>query len=117
MPSEFWLLPLLLLVVWYWLDSMRAREQVLQLARQACKEQNVQLLDQTVAQIRLRTGRDSYGRVVLRRRYRFEFSQDGEDRSNGEIELLGRKISLIHLDMGPFAVLETGQGTEENPGQ
>ena len=39
----------LLLIGWYWLDSLRARELALGICRAACEERELQFLDQTVA--------------------------------------------------------------------
>ncbi|MEW6646215.1 MAG: DUF3301 domain-containing protein [Pseudomonadota bacterium] len=109
--QEFWLLPALLAVVWFWLDSMRAREAALRVVRRACARHEVQLLDETVALVRLRLGRDPSGRVGWRRRFRFEFSNEGDNRSSGEVELLGRQVTALHMEMGPFVLHE--MDTEE----
>jgi hypothetical protein len=111
--SEFWLLPALLAVVWFWVDSMRAREAALLVVRRACVRHDVQLLDETVALVKLRLGRDPYGRVGWRRRFRFEFSNEGDNRSSGEVELLGRQVTALHLEMGPFVLHEMDAGEEQ----
>lgn len=102
--KEFWLLPALLGVVWFWVDALRAREAAMAAVRRACTRHDVQLLDETVALIRLRLGRDTSGRVGWRRRYRFEFSNEGDNRSSGELELLGRRVTALHMEMGPFVL-------------
>lgn len=102
--QEFWLLPALLAVVWFWVDSMRAREAAMLAVRRACTRHDVQLLDETVALVRLRLGRDGSGHVGWRRRFRFEFSNEGDNRSSGEVELLGRQVTAMHLEMGPFVL-------------
>jgi Protein of unknown function (DUF3301). len=111
--SEFWLLPALLAIVWFWVDSMRAREAALLVVRRACARHDVQLLDETVALVKLRLGRDPYGRVGWRRRFRFEFSNEGDNRSSGEVELLGRQVTALHLEMGPFVLHEMDAGEEQ----
>lgn len=110
--QEFWLLPALLAVVWFWVDSMRAREAAMLVVRRACTRHDVQLLDETVALIKLRLGRDPYGHLGWRRRFRFEFSNEGDNRSSGEVELLGRQVTTLHLEMGPF-VLHENEASEE----
>ena len=35
--------------VWFWIDSLRARERAVQLCHASCRARGVQLLDQTVA--------------------------------------------------------------------
>lgn len=104
--DDLWLLPALLALVWFWVDSMRAREAALRVVRRACERHEVQLLDETVALVRLRLGRDPSGRVGWRRRFRFEFSQVGDNRSHGEVELLGRRVTALHMEMGPFVLHE-----------
>lgn len=104
--QEFWLLPALLAVVWFWLDSMRAREAAMLAVRRACTRNDVQLLDETVALVRLRLGRNVAGHVGWRRRFRFEFSNEGDNRSSGEVELLGRQVTALHMAMGPFVLHE-----------
>ncbi len=96
---EFWLLPALLALIWFWLDSMRAREAAIAVVRRACTRNDVQLLDETVVLVKLRLGRDASGRVGWRRRFRFEFSNEGDNRSSGEVELLGRRVTALHLEM------------------
>lgn len=110
--QEFWLLPALLAVVWFWLDAMRARETAMAVVRRACSQHGVQLLDETVALVRLRLGRDASGHVGWRRRFRFEFSDEGDNRRCGEVELLGRQVTMLYLEMGPFVLHEvTGEET------
>jgi hypothetical protein len=98
--DEFWLLPALLALIWFWLDSMRAREAAIVVVRRACTRNDVQLLDETVVLVKLRPGRDASGRVGWRRRFQFEFSNEGDNRSHGEVELLGRRVTALHLEMG-----------------
>ncbi len=104
--NEILFLLVLLAVIWFWLDSMRARELALQAARRACKQQEMQLLDETVALIKLRLGRDDSGHVVWRRQFRFEFTHEGANRSQGEVGFLGRQITSLYMDMGSFALHE-----------
>jgi hypothetical protein len=111
--QEFWLLPALLAVVWFWLDSMRAREAAMAVVRRACMRNEVQLLDETVVLMKLRLGRDTAGRVGWRRRFRFEFSNGGDNRSSGEVELLGRQVTALHLEMGPFVLHEMEADEEQ----
>jgi hypothetical protein len=68
----------LLLIGWYWLDSLRARELALGICRAACEERELQFLGQTVALRRLRVRWTTEG-LRLRRTYRFEFSEEGSD--------------------------------------
>lgn len=88
---------LLLLLGWFWLDSLRAREIAFGICRAACERSDLQLLDQTVAlrRIRLAWGREG---MRLRRVYRFEFSEEGVGRRSGYLVLRG--IALEDLSFG-----------------
>lgn len=87
------------LVATYWMSGMRAREVALRAARNACARENVQLLDETVALSRLRLARDGRGRACWRRRYDFEFSDDGGTRRHGEVELVGARPVALQLQL------------------
>ncbi len=63
-----------------------------------CKEQNLQLLDQTMVLRGVWPARDDEGSLRLRRRYGFEFTSTGEARSQGTVELFGFKLQNLHLD-------------------
>ncbi len=84
----------LLLIGWYWLDSLRARELALGICRAACEERELQFLDQTVAQRRLRVRWTTNG-LRLRRTYRFEFSEEGSGRQDGYLTLVGQYLEEI----------------------
>ena len=55
------------------------------------------LLDDTVALASLRPGRDDEGRLRLRRVYRFEYSDTGNNRRDGQVTLLGSELVTLHL--------------------
>jgi len=99
------LLFLLLLAAlgWFWFDSMRALEVARNFGRHACNEANLQFLDDTVANISMALVRDSSGRRVLRRTYRFEFSETGNSRLEGRLILLGDRIESVILE--PYQIL------------
>lgn len=67
--NSLWAIFILLLIGWYWLDSLRARELALGICRAACEQRALQLLDQTVALRRLRLRWTADG-IRLRRTYR-----------------------------------------------
>lgn len=85
------------LVVWFWQDSLRAREQVLRACRQACTRAEAQLLDETVVLQRLRPVR-VHGRLQLARDYDFEYTLDGETRWKGRARLSGRRLERLQMD-------------------
>lgn len=102
MATEAFLLVALVLVAWYWSDSMRAREHALSIGRAACARDGLQLLDDTVQCIKLRFARDEDGRLRLRRTYRFEFSDTGLNRRDGSIVLRGTDVESLYME--PFLV-------------
>lgn len=81
--------------VLFWSASRDAAEIARAHARDACRRQQVQLLDQSVAlrQLRMRRGED--GRMRLQRHYQFAYSARGDDRQHGELALLGRDLLWI----------------------
>jgi len=85
---------------WLWYDSMRAREGALVAGRRACELERLQFLDETVECVRLWPARDAAGHLVLRRVYRFEFSDDGSRRRDGSVVMLGGEVES--LTMEPF---------------
>ena len=93
--------------VWLWFDSMRAREGALGHCRAACYAHGLQLLDQTVECVSLRPARNDAGRVVLRRVYRFEFSDTGDNRREGSIVMLGGEKESLAME--PLRLLQPGE--------
>ena len=96
---------LLLLAVlgWFWFDSVHTIEIARNAGKRACDEANVQFLDDTVAGIALALVRDKSGRRVLRRTYRFEFSDTGDSRLEGQLIMLGDKIESVIME--PYRIL------------
>ena len=82
---------------WFWLDSIKVREVAVQVARECCRSEAVQLLDDTVAIRSLSLGRNDRGHVVLRRSYDFEYSTSGDNRHRGSVMLLGREVMLLDV--------------------
>ena len=98
-------------VMWYWSDSLRTREHALRICAEACREMNVQFLDQTVAVRKLSIGRDGGGHLRLRRDYGFEFSIDGVERYRGHAVLLGRFLEHLQMQHPDGAVIQ-GPGAD-----
>jgi hypothetical protein len=84
--------------VFFWIDSLRARERALAAGRSACERYGVQFLDETVVFARLRLGRDEAGQLCLRRTYTFEFSDTGNNRRHGAIVMLGGELQDMQLE-------------------
>lgn len=100
---ESWELPALIglvLLAWFWFDTMRARERAIGTGKAACERDRLQFLDETVECVRIRPARDSEGRLTLRRTYRFEFSDTGNNRRAGSVVMLGREVESLAME--PF---------------
>jgi hypothetical protein len=87
-------------LAWLWFDSMRAREGAVAAGSRACERDRLQFLDQTVECVSVRPARDENGRAALRRVYRFEFSDNGDNRRAGSIVMMGGEVES--LTMEPF---------------
>jgi Protein of unknown function (DUF3301) len=90
------LLPIAGLLFW-WMDNLRAREIAVVVAKQACRERGLQFLDDTVALAKTSVKRDSEGTLSLFRVYRFEFSDTGDNRRDGDVTLLGGKVEWLRV--------------------
>jgi len=93
------LLTVLLLggIVWFWFDSLKAREAGLEAARRACQREGLQFLDETVVGHGMKLARDERGHMVLRRGFDFEYSLTGNDRYRGAVVIEGREVVLVDL--------------------
>lgn len=69
-----------------------------QLARAHCQQHDLQLLDDSMVITGLWPVRDAEGRLVLRRRYQFEFASIGDHRYRGELTLTGLRLQSIDLE-------------------
>lgn len=95
--SEVLFLALTAAAVWFWLDSLKARETGVNAARAACQDEGLQFLDDTVVGRSIRLARDDAGRLKLRRIFAFEYSDTGDDRRAGSVTLLGHDVELLHI--------------------
>lgn len=91
-------------LVWFWLHSIRIIELAREAGRRVCKGQDVQFLDDTVASIKLELVRDANGRRALRRTYRFEFSETGNNRREGCVVMLGGRVESVTME--PYQIFE-----------
>ncbi len=82
---------------WFWLDTLKAREIGIQAARQACADDDLQFLDETVVGRSVRLARDDAGVLRLRRVYAFEYSDTGDNRRSGSVTMLGHEVELLHV--------------------
>lgn len=83
--------------LWLWHDSLKAREAGKRASQAACEAEAVQFLDDTVAIGSVWPARDDYGRLRLRRVYRFEYSDTGNNRRQGAVTLIGDRVLTIYL--------------------
>ena len=105
--------------IWLWRESLRAREAATRAGRRACRENDVQFLDETVALAKMNLAWISHripaahderpgssgtaarrrpdGRLVLVRSYRFDYSVDGSDRAAGLVVVQGGTVVHIQL--------------------
>lgn len=96
-------------LAWLWHDSLKAREAGVREARSACADEDLQLLDDTVAIHSLRFARDHIGRLRLQRTYGFEYSDTGDNRRQGSVTLLGQDVVLVSLRARLTLVGEAGE--------
>ena len=82
----------------FWWQGDKVKSIAMSHVIRVCKEQNLQLLDQTMVLKGVWPVRDDEGLLRLRRRYSFEFTSTGEARSQGTAELLGMRLHKLHLD-------------------
>ena len=87
--------------IFFWLDSLRARERALAAGRAACQRYALQFLDDTVSFARIRLGRDQDGQLKIARTYTFEFSDTGNNRRHGAIVMLGGELQDLQLEPYP----------------
>lgn len=83
--------------VWFWLDSLKAREIGILAAQNACADDGLQFLDETVVGTLIRVARDDDGRLRLRRVYTFEYSDTGDNRRSGSVTMLGHTVEMLHI--------------------
>ena len=92
---------LIALGVFFWTDSLRARERAVQAGRSACERYRLQFLDDTVSFARLRLARNEDGELRIARTYSFEFSDTGNNRRHGAIVMLGSELQDVQLEPYP----------------
>ena len=87
--------------IWFWVDSLRARERALAAGRAACERNGLQLLDETVAGAGLRLARNEEGELRIRRVFVFEFSDNGDNRRRGSVVVLGGTVQDLYIEPYP----------------
>ena len=99
---------LLLLAALYglWQNSMRARELAFNTAKEMCLEQNLSLLDQTVALEKLRIKRGPRG-FYIQRVYAFEYNKDDNQRHSAFITIAKNQVQDCQISPFPSPSLNT----------
>ncbi|MCW9024661.1 MAG: DUF3301 domain-containing protein [Gammaproteobacteria bacterium] len=100
--DSFFIFILLGFLIWFWFDSIGAKEKARLTCREYCTKGNVQFLDDTVALSKLRFRRNRLGRLNFYRVFKFEFSSNGDDRYNGKVALLGQFVEKVQMDAYPI---------------
>ena len=100
MKFDLILLTALVLALLGWLETLRARERALTVARKHCQRHGAQLLDETVGLTALRLRRSAHGKLTWHRRYGFEVSLHGNDRRRGHLWLAGDRVMEISSPCG-----------------
>ncbi len=84
-------------LIWFWLDTLKAREIGVAAAQRACVDEGFQFLDETVVGRTFRFGRNDEGQLKLRRLYAFEYSDTGDNRCAGSVAMLGHEVEYLQL--------------------
>lgn len=90
----FWTTVFIALVSFWW-QSDKIKANAMRHVYEYCRQQNLQLLDQTMVLKGVWPRRNTDGALQLRRRYDFEFTSTGEERYKGSIELSGNRLQGI----------------------
>ena len=80
-----------------WWNAQGIKQIALAAVKRHCEQMDVQLLDDGVVLRGFWLKRDKSGNVRLWRSYNFEFTSTGNERYQGRIILLGRRVEDIHL--------------------
>jgi Protein of unknown function (DUF3301) len=79
----------------HFLAAVRVRELAVQAVLRASKNDDFQLLDQSVHVQRLSMSRDETRRWRIWRQYRFDYSYDGVERLQGHVIMLGKQLQSV----------------------
>jgi hypothetical protein len=94
------------LLVWFWISTLQAREQAVDIARRSCERNQVQFLDQSVALESLKPGRYPTGNMTWKRIYGFDYSQEGVERQHGRVFMLGNRLEQIQRDTAEGTIID-----------
>ena len=95
---EIIILLVFIAAIWFWLDSIHAKDIASRAGKKGCADEGVSFLDETVEITHLSVKRDSRGILHFYREYRFEFSSDGSQRYRGDMSLFGKRPGRVTLE-------------------
>ncbi|MDD1613559.1 MAG: DUF3301 domain-containing protein [Methylococcaceae bacterium] len=98
MLNDIILICFMCLAYLYWFNAQKAKEIALGTARAHCLAMEVQMLDDYVALNGIWLKKDKLRKMQLRRSFLFEFSSTGNERYNGTVLMLGRRVESIYMD-------------------
>ncbi len=101
---DIFLLSLVCLAIYIWLQAQKVREVALKAARGECERHKLQLLDGNVSLKKFKPQRNQKGTLCLLREYQFEFSATGDERYQGRVIMLGLTIDRFYLP--PHRIIE-----------
>jgi hypothetical protein len=97
MITTIFLLLLISLGIWFWSDTLKCRERAKLISKQACRELQLQLLDDTIALIRIALKRNNHGKLIIQRLYQFEFDDGNNQRNTGRILMRGITLEMLEM--------------------
>lgn len=92
---------ILMLIGAAWWASSRIREHAQVVVSRTCEHQEVQLLDGTVALVRMRLVRTGPALFSLERTYAFDYTADGARRDSGTVVFRGERPVSVVMGRGP----------------
>jgi Protein of unknown function (DUF3301) len=103
-------------LVWFWQNSLAARECANAAAIEACERLNLQFLDGTVAFARLEVVRGMVSLVTLRRTYVFDYTANSIERRQGFVVVSGRRMDSVGFARGEdLEAMNVSPVTPERP--
>jgi hypothetical protein len=91
------LLVILGMIAWFWSDTLHTLERAKAICKQVCGQLHLQLLDDTIALVRVRLKRNSRGRLKVQRTYQFEFSDGDNNRQRGIVIMRGIALEMLEM--------------------
>jgi hypothetical protein len=85
-------------IISFWWQSDKIKSGTLAHVSRHCKNQNLQLLDQTLVLRGIWLIRDEQGSLRFRRKYGFELTSTGEARYQGLVTLYGAVLARMELE-------------------